>query len=286
MFAVLFLAVEPSVRVAALNVAGGGLLNDLVSRSPETIQWVLPFIPMLFGLPAETLLDPLNPLVNLLQAVIDPGDPINAAPYILRNTLASDGVPIPPASVLQLMVEGDETVANSSNEALARALGLPLLVPFARPVPGGPPASPPLRGNLHDGVYRSTGALAQCSPAVHGKNLYSANGERVFVPGFPFPPGYDEPFPRLNNPVPVRQPYREVQNQIVHFFSSHRETGTAEILSFWTPVLDWDDDGLPDDRETDWGTDPQEPDTDHDGHTDGEEVENGTDPLDARDPPA
>jgi len=263
MFGVLLLSVEPAVRVAALNVAGGGLLTELVGRSPDTVQWVLPFLPLLFGLPQETLLNPLDPLVNLLQSVIDPGDPINAAPYVLRDTLEADGVPIPPGSVLQLMVEGDETVANPSNEALARALGLPLLIPFARSVPGLSVADPPLRGNLDGGKGRATGALVQCSPAVHGRNLQSATGTRIFVPGFPYPPGYDEPFPRLENPVSIRQPYREVQKQIVHFFTTHLETGTAEILSFWTPVLDWDDDGHPDD----------------------EELANGTDPLDPGDPP-
>jgi len=285
MFGVLLLAAEPSVRAAALNVAGGGLLTELVGRSPDTVQWVLPFVPLLFGLPADTLLNPLDPVISLLQTVIDPGDPINAAPFVIRERQDADGARVPPPSVLQLMVEGDETVANPSNEALARALGLPLLAPCARPVDGLPLALPPLRNNLGEGAARCTGALAQCSPACHGRNMQGPTGERIFVPGFPYPPGYDEPFPRLSTPVPVRQPYREVQRQIVHFFRTRRESGTAEILAFWTPVLDWDDDELSDDREGRGGTDPHDPDTDGDGARDGEEVRAGTDPLDPRDAP-
>jgi pimeloyl-ACP methyl ester carboxylesterase len=288
MFAVLFLAVEPAVRVAVLNVAGGSLLTELVCGSPDTVQWVLPFVPLLFGLPSETILNPFDPVVNLMQTVIDPGDPINFAARIFRDPLEADGKRMPPASVLQIMVEGDETVANPSNEALARALGLPLLVPVARPVEGLCLAEPPLRGNLvsASGEGRATGALVQCSPACHGKNLNNAKGERVFVPGFPYPPGYDEPFPRLQNPVRIRQPYRDVQQQIVHFLTSHRDTGQAEIRSFWTPVLDWDDDGVTDEREEELGTDLSSPDTDRDGVKDGEEVEQGWDPLDPDDPPA
>ncbi len=285
MFAVLFMAVEPSVRTAVLNVAGGGLLTDLVNRSPDTIQWVLPFVPLLFGVPSDTLLDPFSPVVNLLQSVIDPGDPINYAPYLIGNPLMASGTRMTPASVLQIMVEGDETVANPSNEALARALGIPLMSPYARPVEGLDVIAPPVRANRSVETGSATAALVQCSPACHGKNLYREYGERVFVPGFPYPPGYDEPFPRLDVPVRIRQPYREVQKLILHFFTSHRETGTAEVLSFWTPVLDWDDDGLTDERERERGTDPHAPDTDGDGFPDGEESDAGSDPLDPDDIP-
>ena len=249
MFSVLLLAVEPSVRTAVLNVTGGGLLTEVVGRSPDTAQWVMPFLPLLYGVPAETILDPVDPVVTLFQTVIDPGDPVNLAPYVLRGQAGAEDPRRPPTSVLQIMVEGDETVSNASNEALARAFGIPLLDPFARPVPGLETVTSPLQGNVRLDGWRATAALVQCSPACHGTNLHSPVGELVFVPGFPYPPGYDEPFPRLPVPVQVPQPYREVQAQILHFFGSHRDTGTAEILAFWTPYLDRDLPDSPDDLE-------------------------------------
>jgi len=179
------------------------------------------------------------------------------------------------------MVEGDETVVNPCNEALARSFGLHLLDPYVRKVSGLEVTASPTRTNLtSDTGIQVTGALAQCSPACHGTNLHSETGEYVFVPGFPYPPGYDEPFPRLSQEITVRQPFREVQQQILHFFCTYRDTGSAEAVMFAIPVADWDDDELTDSKEQELGTDPYCPDTDDDGFRDGEEYTEGTDPLD------
>jgi hypothetical protein len=51
------------------------------------------------------------------------------------------------------------------------------------------------------------------------------------------------------------------------------------------PGVDSDNDGLTDDEEIEFGTDPNDPDTDNDGFYDGDEVELGYDPLDASDHP-
>ena len=47
--------------------------------------------------------------------------------------------------------------------------------------------------------------------------------------------------------------------------------------------VDFDHDGLF--AESDWGTDPYDPDSDDDGHLDGTEVAEGADPLDPNDHP-
>ncbi|MGC9399594.1 MAG: CARDB domain-containing protein [Anaerolineae bacterium] len=51
------------------------------------------------------------------------------------------------------------------------------------------------------------------------------------------------------------------------------------------PLGDPDGDGLTNEEEADWGTDPNNPDTDGDGISDGDEVDQGTDPTDPNDPP-
>ena len=123
----------------------------------------------------------------------------------------------------------------------------------------------------------------QCSPAAHSGNLHRSKGERDFVPGFPYPPGYSEPFPRLKKGIPVRQKDQELRDMILYFFSTCRDTGSAEAIPFWVPVLDWDDDGLTDETESTLGTDPYHPDTDGDEVNDGDEIAAGTDPLDPED---
>jgi hypothetical protein len=55
------------------------------------------------------------------------------------------------------------------------------------------------------------------------------------------------------------------------------DEATDEISSI--NAQDTDDDGLTDELETLFGTDPANPDTDGDGYKDGEEVENGYNPL-------
>jgi hypothetical protein len=52
-----------------------------------------------------------------------------------------------------------------------------------------------------------------------------------------------------------------------------------------TETDDADGDGLTDEDEALWGTDPDNPDSDGDGYDDGDEVEGNTDPLEAADHP-
>ncbi len=68
---------------------------------------------------------------NLGQAGVDPGDPINFAPYYMMRTLKDpDGNVVPPRALLSINTVGDAFVSQSTGFAFARAAGV---VPFLPP---------------------------------------------------------------------------------------------------------------------------------------------------------
>ena len=70
-------------------------------------------------------------LFNLTQAAVDPGDPINFAPYYgLRPAPGPDGAPMPPRAIATLNTAGDPMVPVGTGYAFARAAGA---VPFLPP---------------------------------------------------------------------------------------------------------------------------------------------------------
>jgi len=73
----------------------------------------------------------LRRLFNLTQAAVDPGDPINFAPYYgIRSAPGPDGSPMPPRAIVEMNTAGDPLVPTSSGYAFARAAGA---VPFLPP---------------------------------------------------------------------------------------------------------------------------------------------------------
>lgn len=70
-------------------------------------------------------------LAGLVQAIIDPGDPINYAPYYMLKTLPDPyGKAMPPRGLLSINTVGDGFVSISTGVAFARAAGA---VPFFAP---------------------------------------------------------------------------------------------------------------------------------------------------------
>ncbi len=185
------LALDPHVEAAALSAGGAGLtrvmldsegfslfLNALVPEgtSPAEVQAFFPF----------------------LQALFEKGDPGNLAPHVL----APLGPPFREAAphLLFQAVEQDGIVPNSTNELLARALGLPHLPPVLHEVPylavGG---ALPLSGNGPGGAtvgYFQLDLQAEGETAVHGGFESSEASVAQWVP----------------------------------FFASHLERGTAELV--------------------------------------------------------
>jgi hypothetical protein len=82
-----------------------------------------------FGLGRQT--PELRRFLGLAQAALDPGDPINFAPYYaLKQMTDPNGAPIEPHACLTLNTIGDQNVPLNSGIAFARATGA---LPFLRP---------------------------------------------------------------------------------------------------------------------------------------------------------
>jgi hypothetical protein len=89
----LYSASAPEVKNAALNVPGGGLTN-IILTSPAFVQLRNAF---LGGLVAEGV--PINsPLydtfLGIVQWIVDPADPLNAGPYLVRNSRSGTFDPV------------------------------------------------------------------------------------------------------------------------------------------------------------------------------------------------
>ncbi|HVO31598.1 MAG TPA: hypothetical protein VMV18_12715, partial [bacterium] len=155
-----FIATEPDVGAAVLNVGGGGLYS--VAMSFFGSQGGAPVGPD--GL--AKLPTPLLDLMLIVQNTLDRADPINYARFVARSPLTQDGKKAPPKSILLQEAVGDGVVGNYSTDALTREMGGAVAGPtIFRTVPGVPVLSTPLSGNVADG--QATIAQAQFSPAKH-----------------------------------------------------------------------------------------------------------------------
>jgi len=119
----IFMAYEPDVDVGMLSVPGGGL--PAIIRSPVIGTLLQPLIAQTSGVPQD---DPFFPIllhnfINISQWLIDAGDPINVAPFVIDPERHLPGV----SAKRILMHEGigDTIVPNVTTENLALAMGLP-----------------------------------------------------------------------------------------------------------------------------------------------------------------
>lgn len=73
--------------------------------------------------------------------------------------------------------------------------------------------------------------------------------------------------------------FQDFFNRVMSQFMSPENNPAFSSSDDQSPSIDSDNDGLPDDLETIYGTDPQNPDTDGDSYNDAQEIENGYNPL-------
>ncbi len=171
-------ALAPEITHAVWNVGGAGLMTLLRDSG-------------LFGLLVNSLRPPgaadgaVARFMAVVQAIVDPGDPLNYARFAQQEALV--GVPgWKPREVLLQEVINDGIVPNSTSRALARAAGVPL-IDAIDPISGLPSVPGPVTANLPSGV---TGAISQFDRmegdkmATHGELLFSPEGKAQYVEFF------------------------------------------------------------------------------------------------------
>jgi len=230
-----FAAIEPDIDLYVLDVPGGGILDKLLPMSAEIGSLAMPLIDGIYQ--PKLRLDRWNPMIGLMQAVIDGADPLSYAPHVLRDRFANVG----PRSIVCIEVVGDQVLANAGTDALAQELGLDVLAPDLE-APAGLVALPsPIAGN-RDAAF--TAALVQYAPATHGGNWSAEHGILRYLPGFPQPG--DDPFPRLPAPIKIANPIYETHAQVAEILQTHLAGQAPVVRSTLAPVADFDADGRPD----------------------------------------
>jgi dienelactone hydrolase len=252
-------AIEPHVQDWVLNVAGGGLILELASHSPTVSTSLSQAAGFNFAF-VQSSFDPGHPLISLLQTIVDPGDPLEFASYIVQSPQPLAGQATKPRNVLQFEVVWDEWVPNEANEALARAggwgLGNPNVGPNAGVMdyknlsdnPGRmvlPDVAAQADGTIHDtpspGV---TAVMMQESPATHGSNLTASSDKRYYC--IPYA-NYASATPFVSvNPFTVPCPYLQTQSTLEGFLSDGFAGMVPRVAPPETPVRDLDGKGVPD----------------------------------------
>jgi dienelactone hydrolase len=267
-------AIEPYIGNWVLNVAGGGILLELADHSPR-VAADLAFAGLNFGSSTDRLTES-HPLINFIQTVIDPGDSINFAPYVVLSPATVNGAPLAPKNVLQISTVYDDFVPNEANEALARALGIhlatpnvgtnsgvstmamvkdPTMIPDRLPLPDQDPDD---AGLIHDTPVKGTTAvLVQTIPGIHGGNFQQGLAPHSFaIPYNQFDSG--TPFVPLGKgsasadpPFSITCSYLQLQAMAVRFLSDGFAGKTPNVTGIPAPVRDYDGDGFDDSVDSD-----------------------------------
>ncbi len=250
-------AIEPNVKAWFLNVAGGGMLQELATHSPSIGMSLSAAGGLYFSFSGDTF-DEGHPLIALGQTLVDPGDPLTFASFLETSPQPIAGNPTQPRNILQTEVVYDEIVANEANEALARAAGFGLAAPNVGSNAGVldmkdltkragavplPDVQPDGAGAIHDTpVAGHTAVVVQVSPATHGEDLVASTAKRSYQAP------YTHPFVSLDigKTYAVRTSYRNLQSAANTFFADAFAGQTPRVAGFAAPVRDLDDDGVAD----------------------------------------
>lgn len=220
--------IEPDHAAYILNVPAGALLVELAANSPNIYSLLNGAAALHFGF-VSVQMPPLHPLVQMMQHVIDGGDPIAVASTATAPIPIAGATP-KPRNLIVLEVLGDEIVSNHGTEALARAMGIPVVKPHGDNL--APLAE--VDGNAATNVPNAgqTAVLVHLYPAQHGVDLFSKKGRRIYAkerPVFGTPSG--DPFPKLPKELEFENPYLEAQDLALGFID--------QAFAGTTPVVKW-----------------------------------------------
>ncbi len=180
---------------AVVLVVPGGRVSAIIADS-ETFRPLINLVR-----PRSTTAGDVDRFFPVLQTVLERGDAASYGPHLLRDRLAPAGMRVP--SVLVGVVLDDDTVPNTANYALARAIGVDVVPPTLRAEIGlAATAPPPVIANVAPGT---TAGLLQFDVVREGTAVRPATHSNV---------GDSE----VGAAAWLR------------FLSSHWETGAAEIV--------------------------------------------------------
>ncbi|MCC7072221.1 MAG: hypothetical protein IT383_12915 [Deltaproteobacteria bacterium] len=239
-----FAAVEPAVTLFVLDVPGGGILDYAAANAPELRPFLELFLPSAYG--SIEPLDRFSTLLSLGSALLDGADPISFAPHVLHDRARVGGAELPPRHVLILEAINDEIMANGATNALALAMGMPVLGPSY----DGDQRFAVVEGSAAANLEGQTAVMIQQSPACHGTNWTRELGEREWGLF-----GEDDvEHLALERPVIINNPIRETHELVVGVLRDHAEGRAPVVTHPAPPRQDFDDDGVLDgDDATPWG---------------------------------
>ena len=139
----LYLARAPEIKGAVLSGAGGQVMLEMLSRTdPVDFRALL-------GIALQEDIDLFHPIATMIEQLLEPSDPANYAPSIIRHPVNGAG----PKHIFHAQGLSDPYTTTPTSDALAVALGVPQLGPVLRPVAalglrGLAPQSLPASGNL------------------------------------------------------------------------------------------------------------------------------------------
>jgi dienelactone hydrolase len=220
------LAIEPKLTAAVIEGSGGGLIFPLVTWSPNYSSLLPPLLESSVGINASDEPPESDVGYNLVQFLLEDGDPLAYAPYVLAHPLAGAA----PRHVLFLEALHDETVGNYANEALAGGLGLAYASvtsggapDYRYAVPSPPVAKAPLSGNWVTAAgTHVTAAIVQFTLATHPM-LVDQEGVAAFDDS-------TRPFKRLALEQTIDNPIDALQAMMAAFLGDAAAGRTPTII--------------------------------------------------------
>jgi len=214
------IAVDTDLRAAVLAVPGASIFLSTFPNSPLFSG----IAAILLRKPFDASLDVSDPnalpfaaqrSLSLMQAAIEPGDPIAFAEHVVKSPRGAA------RSVMLLQAFSDEVIPNQAGELLASAMGASQITIPGRTKPLRfvtlPVLAPPVTGNMGG----ATVAILNADPATHV--MYTRFGDtRTFEPGFPPPI-------TLGTPQKIDEPIEWLHAVTIGFADSYRKTGKPTV---------------------------------------------------------